>query len=458
MVALNNCANTINVLHKDGRYLSVAGQSSSSSNSMNHDMPRPADLLAFEVFDCGLIGEGALHIVAAARTHLLCTPGARVLPGAAKVYCQPIQYNIWLAPALQGALDPTPLRSYAWQPDYFEVDLRRTQCLDPSSSSSSSSGNAHSSNNSSCIDAARPGPHWLPLAQPQLTFDFDFNCPEPLTAFQPAAQQLAFAVEAPGVCNAVAFWFELLLDEETCLSSSPYSSAQRPGQHTTWKQAVQLLPEHRVWPGQRLDLTASHDTYAISFTIPAAPAAPPLQPLSSGTPPRHTMYGSIANTASPPCSAAADDNEGNMLPGAPQPTGVPFVDPSWKAAYEAVSALQASLAKAATQDPLEYRRLVSAALLLAMRPWGVEKAPSATGDNNDSGQVAAAAAAPSEGRQDPAPVAEVAEACSRRGTAAEAQVHMAGAREAAATGSGIGSRQPAADPHHATALLVRLMS
>jgi protein-L-isoaspartate O-methyltransferase len=50
IVALNGCANRINVVHKDGRYLSVEGHSSDSNDRpMQHDMPRPADLLAFEV-------------------------------------------------------------------------------------------------------------------------------------------------------------------------------------------------------------------------------------------------------------------------------------------------------------------------------------------------------------------------------------------------------------------------
>lgn len=38
-----------------------------------------------QVFDCGCIGEGALHIVAAARKHL--KPGAHILPAAAQVSC-----------------------------------------------------------------------------------------------------------------------------------------------------------------------------------------------------------------------------------------------------------------------------------------------------------------------------------------------------------------------------------
>jgi tRNA1(Val) A37 N6-methylase TrmN6 len=48
-VALNGCANRIGVVHKDARYLSVEGQGSSNDRPMHHDMPRPADLLAFEV-------------------------------------------------------------------------------------------------------------------------------------------------------------------------------------------------------------------------------------------------------------------------------------------------------------------------------------------------------------------------------------------------------------------------
>jgi hypothetical protein len=43
--------------------------------------PDPNTVL--QVFDCGCIGEGALHIVAAARKHL--KPGGRVLPASAQV-------------------------------------------------------------------------------------------------------------------------------------------------------------------------------------------------------------------------------------------------------------------------------------------------------------------------------------------------------------------------------------
>jgi hypothetical protein len=47
-----------------------------------------------------------------------------------------------------------------------------------------------------------------------------------------------------------------------------------PQQGATWPQAVQWMEELEVAPGMRLPLTASHDTYGISFSrgTPDAPA------------------------------------------------------------------------------------------------------------------------------------------------------------------------------------------
>jgi len=47
-------------------------------------MPRCLDRLA-QVFDSGLLGEGALHIIAAARERGLLSEGATILPCKAKV-------------------------------------------------------------------------------------------------------------------------------------------------------------------------------------------------------------------------------------------------------------------------------------------------------------------------------------------------------------------------------------
>lgn len=130
------------------------------------------------------------------------------------MFCQPIQFGGHHCQPdgahPLAAFDTAPLHPYSWQGDeYAEVDL-----------TASSSA-------------------WAPVAAPQLAFEWDFNAPDPLTAFAPAAKQLAFAVEArASTVNAVAFWFELALDDHTRLTSSPY--ARQAGQPaTTWKQVRQ---------------------------------------------------------------------------------------------------------------------------------------------------------------------------------------------------------------------------
>lgn len=177
-------------------------------------------------------------------------------------------------------------------------------------------------------------------------------------------------------------------------------------------QAVQLLPEHQVCPGQHLAITASHDTYAISFAI-----TPPLPPARA---------------------AAAAATEGANSGTAPSPTGVPFFDAAWKAAYDAVSDLQSRLAKALIQDPLEYRRLVNAALSLAMRPWGE------TGSGHDGCLADGKASIEHVARQ-----------------LQQVTGGLPGKEVQPAQGAGCCSTpgpHVEADPHHAAALLVRLMS
>ena len=45
----------------------------------------------------------------------------------------------------------------------------------------------------------------------------------------PAAVDLMARITAPGTWNAVAFWFELQLDEETRLNSGPYCDKVQVG-------------------------------------------------------------------------------------------------------------------------------------------------------------------------------------------------------------------------------------
>jgi len=49
--------------------------------------------VTMQVFDSGLIGEGVLHMLAAAKQKLL-TKDAILVPAAATLFCQPLQMRI----------------------------------------------------------------------------------------------------------------------------------------------------------------------------------------------------------------------------------------------------------------------------------------------------------------------------------------------------------------------------
>lgn len=139
-----------------------------------------------------------------------------------QVYCQPIQYCRETSSALAGVLDSAPLYCYGWQQDYFEADLAASVYTQQPTTADSTATNA-----------AAPG--WKGLAAPQLVFDFDFNTAT-MEAFQPTTRKLEFDIQQPGLFNAVAFWFELQLDEVTQLSTNPYAAQQPGNPSTTWKQ------------------------------------------------------------------------------------------------------------------------------------------------------------------------------------------------------------------------------
>lgn len=62
---------------------------------------------------------------------------------------------------------------------------------------------------------------WLALGPPVEAMGFDFY--DWQANMQPAEVALRLHVTQQGVWNAVAFWFDLQLDEENQLSTSPYS-------------------------------------------------------------------------------------------------------------------------------------------------------------------------------------------------------------------------------------------
>ena len=195
-VVMNGFAHKVLFLNRDARRMDV----SRKPDGTPPDMEDKADIMVYEVFDSGLIGEGALHLVAAARARLL-KPNASIIPCAARVYCAPISIRV----ASAAGFDFGQLNRYSWRPDYVGVELESI-----------------------------PG-DWEALADPVEVFSFDFYEHEANMA--PAEKRIEFAIKKDGVVSAFAFWFDLQLDEEEWLSTSPYGQKGR-----TWQQAVQVSP------------------------------------------------------------------------------------------------------------------------------------------------------------------------------------------------------------------------
>ena len=280
----NGFLGKIYILDKDVRRLSTVRK----PDGTPPDLPRPADVAVYEIFDSGLIGEGVFHALAAAKANLL-HKNAVLIPSRAQVYVQPIQYRLHTV----AGLDVSQANRWRWRPDYEGIELGK--CMKD----------------------------WIALGDPIPVFDFDFYDTE--SNMLPAEVPLEVTITAAGVCNAVAFWFDLHLDEDTRLSTSPYEAEKGP----TWQQAVQWVEEICVAPGMELVLKGRHDSYGISFEFED------VQDLR---------------------------------------TEVPLKDPVWEASYESLSKLNSQLVKACVQNPLEYRSVAMAALDFAARPhdFGVD--------------------------------------------------------------------------------------
>ena len=174
---------------------------------------------------------------------------------------------------------------------------------------------------------------WRALSAPFETFAFDFYDVTPET-LAPETRRAKPPIVADGVCNAVAFWFELELgvDEHgnaITLSTSPYDGTK--GQ--TWQQAVQYLEEFAVNTGDAAPILATHDTYGVSFAVDDADGA----------------FETFASRRD-------------------ETNAAPSHDPAWGAAYAAAKKIDHALTKAVTQNPLEYRAVAEVAVAAGARP------------------------------------------------------------------------------------------
>ncbi|MBL1076380.1 50S ribosomal protein L11 methyltransferase [Nocardia sp. 2] len=203
---------------------------------IGHDLPRPVDVLIAEVFDCGLLGEGALHTFAHAAG--LLKPGAKTIPARGTLYCQLLESDsLWGLNHVESALgfDLSAFNDLSTA-GYFPA--RRTQ---------------HT---------------WRPLAMPVALACIDFDTPQPTLSLDRAT-----TITDAGVLHGAALWFELEFDTGSARLGNP------PGQPSHWHQALQTRrPAYPVQPGDTVDLSAHSDGDKLTLDIrlrSAAWATPP---------------------------------------------------------------------------------------------------------------------------------------------------------------------------------------
>ena len=230
-LARNGFSGRMVVLNKDVRSVfssdSDGLRGGRKPDGSHPELQRKVDILVFEVFDAGLIGEGALHIMHAAHTRLLA-PNAQVVPAAARVFCQLVEWHV--GPVLGVNVDM--LKRFHWRPDYEGVEL-----------------------------SSVPANQWRPMSEPMSVFDFDFR-----RVNGGSTKQIDIAASASGAVNAVVMWFDLHLDDEEVLSTNPHV----PGKGPTWQQAIQFVQGGTVSQGDTVCLLAENDSYSISFKVRAS--------------------------------------------------------------------------------------------------------------------------------------------------------------------------------------------
>ncbi|WP_409475035.1 50S ribosomal protein L11 methyltransferase [Streptomyces sp. HC307] len=200
--------------------------SPSTDLRVGSELPRKADVLVTEIFDCALLGEFALPALRHARQELL-SPEAVVLPRSGGLFAQLVE-----SPELRSMNHIGEIEGFDFSPftslaslEYFSTNLGNYQ-------------------------------HRV-LTPPVELFRFDFGADT-----QPEQQIVEVVPQESGKAHAVVMWFELDLVPGITLTNNPETS----GLH--WKQAVQTFREPRECrSGEPLGLRATHDMESVLVNL-----------------------------------------------------------------------------------------------------------------------------------------------------------------------------------------------
>lgn len=216
IIERNGFHEVISVVNKESTQLTVG-----------RELPRRANVLVAEIFDAGLLGEGAIAALSHARRELL-TPDATIIPLRATVYGMLIEApeilsKCWVQNENACGFDLNAFNRFAKR-SYEQIELRHH--------------------------------NFVALSGGSAVFDFNFG-----EAIAASTKTVEFKIENQGTVHAIAFWFKLWLDDENCIDTGPDAEA---GTH--WHQAIQFFTHfRRVGKSDIFRVRASHDGREIVF-------------------------------------------------------------------------------------------------------------------------------------------------------------------------------------------------
>lgn len=209
-----------------GERIKVIGKKSNDL-ILGVDIPEKVDVLITETLDSGLLGEGIIPIIHDAKKRLL-VDGGQIIPRGARVYAALVDaQSIWELNhvTLASGFNVNLFNNFSTS-GFYPVRLERFE-------------------------------HKF-LTEPIEVCAFDFM----LDKLEQRHFNFSLAAVQEGLCHAVAFWFDLYLDEHNSFSSSPNNLSSH------WKQALQPLRNPVPFKkNQELNLLARQDMTSIKFEL-----------------------------------------------------------------------------------------------------------------------------------------------------------------------------------------------
>lgn len=204
----------------------------STQLQLGEDLDALADVLIAEVFDNGLLGEHFLPALQHAKQNLL-TGDAVVVPMAATIH---------------GVLISCP-------------ELRRVNPIQQIAGFDISDFDVFRQNGYKQINLRAVGHQ--KLSEPTAIYHLDFRKEVPKSK----KQKISLSIEKSGTCHALAFWYDLHLDQKNTISTLSQSRTNH------WKQAIEFFEEdYPLVAGTTIELgiNQSHTGFEFELNFPNA--------------------------------------------------------------------------------------------------------------------------------------------------------------------------------------------